>query len=1100
MNNLTIGVPKESYKNEKRVGLTPDGVERLLKSGFKDVYVEKDAGLGGEFLNEHYEKVGAKLVDSDSVLKDSDVILKVRSPNDEELGKIKPGAKLISFMQPGIYKDVAEKIRSSGVTSYAMDQIPRITRAQTFDALSSMANIAGYKAVILAADSDSVLKDSDVILKVRSPNDEELGKIKPGSKLISFMQPGIYKDVAEKIRNRGVTSYAMDQIPRITRAQTFDALSSMANIAGYKAVILAAENFGRFFTGQMTAAGRLPPAKVLVIGGGVAGLSAIATAKSLGAIVRGFDTRSAVKEQVESLGAEFLEVKGDFESGDGAGGYAKEMSKEFIDAEMALFASQAKEVDIIVTTALIPGKPAPKLLPNYIIEQMKPGSVIVDLAAENGGNCECTVKEEITVHKGVKVIGYTDLPSRLSGQSSKLYSNNISKFLLSMCDDKTKELNVDLTDEVVRGAIVTHKNELLYPNPNPPKLDAGKATKTLEKKTETKVVDTFKQTLRTALGITAGVGAMLGIGVIVPDPAFLTMLGTFSLALIGGYLSVWGVVPALHTPLMSITNAISGVTAIGGLLTLGGGFLPHTIPQFLAATAVLISSINIVGGFIVTKRMLDMFKRPTDPEEHNYLYALPALGSMATIIAAHLSGYVGVYQMGYLLASLCCIGGISGLASQKTSRIGNALGNIGVSTGVVTALCALKFPPALLAQALGLLSVGGSLGAYLGKRVAVVELPQTVAAFHALVGLAAVATSVASFMIDPSHNNLHRIASYLGTFIGGLTFTGSIVAFLKLSGIKYQFDLPMKEKLNLPLAVVNAIGLYAMTSASTPLGVFLLFNAAMTSFALGWNITNSIGGADMPVAITVLNSYSGWALCAEGFIFGNSMLTIVGSLIGSSGAILSYIMCKAMNRSLGNVIFGKWVDTSTQKKGEKKQQTAIETNVEQVTETITSSNSIIVVPGYGLAVAKAQYPLADIVKLLRKNNVNIRFAIHPVAGRMPGQLNVLLAEVGIPYDIVFEMEEINHDMAATDLTLVVGANDTINSAAVEDPDSPISGMPVIEVWKSKQVIINKRSLATGYADIENPVFFKPNTMMLLGGADSIMDKLKVSLHQYYENK
>jgi NAD(P) transhydrogenase len=1010
MNKLSIGVPKETYNNEKRVALAPDAIEKLIKGGFKEVLVEKDAGLGADIPNSKYIKAGARIVDADTVFGDSDVILKVRAPNDQEIDKIKPNAKLISFMQPGIYKDVAEKIRK-----------------------------------------------------------------------------------------RGITSYAMDQVPRITRAQTYDALSSMANIAGYKAVILAAENFGRFFTGQITAAGRLPPAKVLVIGGGVAGLSAIATAKSLGAIVRAFDTRSAVKEQVESLGGEFLEVKGNFESGDGVGGYAKEMSKEFIEAEMKLFEEQAREVDIIITTALIPGKPAPLLLPAYIVDQMKPGSVIIDMAAENGGNCAYTVKEKIVENKGVKIVGYTDLPSRLSGQSSNLYSNNISKLLLSMCDNKTKELKVDLSDEVVRGCIVTHKGELLYPNPNPPKLDAGKATtKSLEKKV-VKEVNLFRQSLKTALSITAGIGAFLGIGVICPDPALLTMIGTFSLALIGGYLSVWGVVPALHTPLMSITNAISGVTAIGGLLMLGGGFVPHTIPQFLGAAAVLMSSINICGGFIVTKRMLDMFKRPTDPEEHNYLLAIPAAASALAILGGHLCGFSGVYQMGYLVASLACIGGISGLASQKTSRLGNSLGNIGVSSGVVTALCALNFSTSILMQALALLSIGGAFGSYIGKKVAVVELPQTVAAFHALVGLAAVTTSIASFMTDPNPDNLHRIASYLGTFIGGVTFTGSIVAYLKLSGIKFNFDFPNKENLNLPLALINAAGLYAMTFVSPGVGLALLVNSALTSFALGWNITNSIGGADMPVAITVLNSYSGWALCAEGFIFGNSMLTIVGSLIGSSGAILSYIMCKAMNRSLGNVIFGKWVDPSTIKKSSEKRE-AIETSVEQTVEIITSSKSVIVVPGYGLAVAKAQYPLAEIVKICRARQIKIRFAIHPVAGRMPGQLNVLLAEVGIPYDIVHEMEEINHEMPTTDLVLVVGANDTINSAAVEDPDSPIYGMPVIEVWKAKQVIINKRSLATGYADIENPVFYKPNTMMLLGGADKVMEKINSSLTQHYSKE
>lgn len=1010
LNSIIIGVPKESHDNEKRVSITPEATERLIKSGFKGVYVEKGAGLGSDILDSEYEKKGAKIVDTNTAF------------------------------------------------------------------------------------------SSDIILKVRAPNESELEKIKPQAKLISFLQPGINKGLVDDIRQRDITSYAMDQIPRITRAQTFDALSSMANIAGYKAVVLAAENFGRFFTGQITAAGRLPPAKVLVIGGGVAGLSAIATAKSLGAIVRAFDTRPAVKEQVESLGAEFIEVKGNFESGAGQGGYAKEMSKEFIEAEMKLFEAQAKEVDIIITTALIPGKPAPKLLTKKCIEMMKPGSVIVDLAAETGGNSELTIKEKIVEHNGVKIIGYTDLPSRMSGQSSNLYANNISKFLLSMVDKAKGLLTVDLNDEVVRGSIVTHKGQLLYPNPNPPKLDASKSSKTLEKKTIKQIVSPFNTTLKTALTITASLGAFIGLGVISPDPAFLTMVGTFSLALIGGYLSVWGVAPALHTPLMSITNAISGVTAIGGLLTLGGGFLPHTLPQLLAASAVLISSINVVGGFIVTKRMLDMFKRKTDPDEHNYLYAIPAVASSGAIIAAHLSGYLGVYAMGYLVASLCCIGGISGLSSQKTSRLGNALGNIGVSAGIVTALCALNFPTPLMIQALSLLGVGGALGAYLGKKVAVVELPQTVAAFHALVGLAAVATSLASFMIHPTPDNLHRIASYLGVFIGGVTFTGSIVAFLKLSGIKFNFDLPMKQSINLPLGLYNAAALIAMTKVSPAIGVFLLFNAMMTSFALGWNITNSIGGADMPVAITVLNSYSGWALCAEGFIFGNSMLTIVGALIGSSGAILSYIMCKAMNRSLSNVIFGQWVDPSKLKLKEKEHKEAIETNVEQVTELITQSKNIIIVPGYGLAVAKAQYPLADIVKILKANNINIRFAIHPVAGRMPGQLNVLLAEVGIPYDIVHEMEEINHDFPTTDLVLVVGANDTINSAAMEDPDSPIYGMPVIEVWKSKQVIINKRSLATGYADIDNPVFFKPNTMMLLGGADKIMDKLKSSLQAHFNKE
>jgi NAD(P) transhydrogenase len=344
------------------------------------------------------------------------------------------------------------------------------------------------------------------------------------------------------------------------------------------------------------------------------------------------------------------------------------------------------------------------------------------------------------------------------------------------------------------------------------------------------------------------------------------MASIFSLAIITGYFSVWGVTPALHTPLMSITNAISGITAVGGLLIMGGGFLPHTVPQLLASLAVLLSSVNIAGGFLVTKRMLDMFKRKTDPEEYNYLYGIPAATTALGLLYAFAAGMPGVFQMGYLAASLCCIGGITGLASQKTARIGNALGLIGVSTGMITALCALHFPLPLLMQALTLVGLGGAVGTVIGRRVAVTELPQTVAAFHALVGIAAVMTSISSFYIHPveMHTALHKIAAYLGTLIGGITFTGSIAAFLKLSGYKTgHLNLPYGNYLNQPLGILNLLSMIAFVKSHTiGLGSALLLQGALSSFVLGWNITNSIGSADMPVAITVLNSYSGWALCA----------------------------------------------------------------------------------------------------------------------------------------------------------------------------------------------------------------------------------------------
>lgn len=344
---------------------------------------------------------------------------------------------------------------------------------------------------------------------------------------------------------------------------------------------------------------------------------------------------------------------------------------------------------------------------------------------------------------------------------------------------------------------------------------------------------------------------------------------------------------------------------------------------------------------------------------------------------------------------------------------------------------------------------------------------------------------------------VHKVASYLGTLIGGVTFTGSIAAFIKLAAIKFSFDLPMKKHLNLPLGLLNLAAFGAIiASESSSVATLALVYATISSFALGWNITNSIGAADMPVAITVLNSYSGWALCSEGFMLNNTMLTIVGSLIGSSGAILSYIMCKAMNRSLYNVIFGTWTAGPAKAK-EIQHKEHVEANVEQVGELLVNSKNVVIVPGYGMAVAHAQYAIADLTSKLRENGVNVRFAIHPVAGRMPGQMNVLLAEVGIPYDIVLEMEEINEDFPETDVVLVVGANDIVNSSALEDPESPIAGMPVLEVWKAKHVIVNKRTMGTGYADIDNPLFFKENTMMLLGGGKDVCDKLKNYIHNHY---
>merc|ERR1712223_11929 len=497
-NKLHIGVPKETFLNEKRVAITPTVVSTLTKKGF-NINIEENAGVESQFRNIDYEAAGAKIVDSN----------------------------------------------------------------------------AAY--------------GSDIVLKVRQPSLSEASLFKDGVTLYSFLYPGQNKELIDALAKKNLTAFGMDCVPRISRAQVFDALSSMSNISGYRAVVEASNHFGRFFTGQITAAGKVPPAKALVIGGGVAGLAAVGQAKSMGAIVRCFDVRPAVKEQVKSMGGEFLEVD--------------------IEEEMQLFHDQCKDVDIVITTALIPGKKAPILIKKYMIDDMKPGSVVVDLAAEAGGNIETITPGEVTVYNDVTHIGYTDLPSRLPAQASTLYSNNLTKLLLSMGDGK-ENFNLDMTDDVVRGSIVLNKGVTSWP-PNPPISVAAAAPKggaaAAAAAAAPVEVNHFNEKMKTALSYTAGLGTINALGVGSPNPAFTNMTTTFSI-------------------------------------------------QALAAGAAFISFINIFGGFIVTKRMLDMFKRPTDPPEHTMLMGIPAATFLGAYGYAMSQGYPEVHQMAYLASGLACIG------------------------------------------------------------------------------------------------------------------------------------------------------------------------------------------------------------------------------------------------------------------------------------------------------------------------------------------------------------------------------------------------------------------------------------------------------------
>ncbi len=512
---MRIGVPREIYAGEKRVATTPDVASQLIKLGF-DVAVESNAGVAANFSDASYEAAGCSI-----------------------------------------------------------------------DTL------------------DGIWSNSDIILKVRGPEDDEADRLKSGQTLISFLWPAQNPELLQKLTERGVTAMAMDSVPRISRAQKVDALSSMANIAGYRAVVEAAQHFGRFFTGQITAAGKVMPAKVLVIGAGVAGLAAIGAAKSMGAIVRSFDTRPEVKEQIESMDAEFLMLDFEDEDGSGEGGYAKVMSDEFIAAEMALFAEQAKDVDIVITTALIPGRPAPKLWTAEMVESMKDGSVIVDLAAEQGGNCELTEPGEVVIHHGVTLIGYTDMPSRLAAQSSQLYATNLRHLLTDLTPEKDGQINVDMEDEVFRGATVCKDGETTWPPPAPTLSAAPAKAEPAPAPVAAVKEEKKKSVAGPIIGMVIAGLALLGMGAVAPQD-FMAHFTVFVLACFVGYMVIWNVTAALHTPLMSVTNAISSIIVIGALTQISSG---TPLIKWIAVVTVGITAVNIFGGFAVTRRMLEMFRK-----------------------------------------------------------------------------------------------------------------------------------------------------------------------------------------------------------------------------------------------------------------------------------------------------------------------------------------------------------------------------------------------------------------------------------------------------------------------------------------------------------
>ncbi|CAK9045445.1 unnamed protein product [Durusdinium trenchii] len=894
------------------------------------------------------------------------------------------------------------------------------------------------------------------------------------------------KDVIMKANQYRITVVDVTAVPRITIAQKLDVLSSQAKVAGHRAVLEAAHSYQRFHTAEMTAAGKYPPAQTFVLGCGVAGLAAIGTSKAMGSVVRAWDVRD-VSDQVHSMGAKWVAV--DFkESGEGQGGYAKESSDAFKKVQQETFKKVLSEVDIAISTAAIPGRPSPLLITKDAVAAMKAGSVVVDLAAIGGGNCELTrLNETYVTENGVTIIGFANLPARMAEQASAMYAQNMANLLRhihakgkagAFISNLYGALDQGEDGDIVSRSIVCCKSGNPVAMPPPPQPTPIKPKPVSAQEQAKKSASPFQSALISATVLTFTVCCMVGLG----EGVSTALLSTFLLAGAAGYQAVWGVAHALHTPLMSVTNAISGMTAIGGLLLLDRS--DSYFAQLLALVAILVSAVNIIGGFVVSQRMLNLFKKEGE-KDYSPFMLLPGLVFLIVCLTKP-----ELLKAVSIVSALLCIAAIGGLATMSTANSGCKFGMVGVFGAMAAAMVSLNEGSFVISTIL--LIVGGGAGLVLGMKVSPIALPQTVAAFHSLVGLAAMCTSIGSFVNTPEAGaSMENVAAVLGDFIGGVTLTGSLIAFGKLNGnlASKPLDLPGKNFLNLGGLFLFIYFIYAFLNSPGAGGVLILWLVAILACVMGVHLVGSVGGGDMPVCITVLNSYSGWALVAEGFLLKSPVLTIVGSLIGFSGAILTKIMCDAMNRDIMNVLFGGLNSSPAAAAGDTGPKEHVETSVAAVAEMLCAAKEVLVVPGYGMAMARAQTAMGELASTLRANNIKLKFGVHPVAGRMPGQMNVLLAEAGVPHEWVLEMDEVNPDMESNDVVLVVGANDVVNSAAQEIEGCAIWGMPVIEVWRSKKVIFCKRSMGGGYADLDNPVFYKENTEMLLGDAKKTSDSL-----------
>jgi NAD(P) transhydrogenase alpha subunit len=728
---------------------------------------------------------------------------------------------------------------------------------------------------------------------VRAPSAGRSRAAAPGTTLIELHLAGAEPELMQQLAAKKATVLAIDCLPRqLSRAQKMDALTSMAGISGYRAVIEAANAFGRFFNGQVTAAGKIPPAKVFIAGAGVAGLAAIGTAANLGAIVRANDTRAEVADQVVSLGGEFVKVDYE-EEGSGGGGYAKVMSEGFQQAQREMYAKQAREVDIIITTALIPGKPAPKLITAEMVQTMKPGSVIVDMAAEQGGNCELTVPGEAVVRHGVTIIGYTDLASRLAKQSSTLYSNNLLRLTEELCKTKDGTINVNFEDDAIRGLTVIKDGEVTWPAP-PPKLPAHRRSPAAAAaRPEERPRPRRRERAhvgRQSLAIVFGVGALL----------FWLVGRSRRPAFLG----------ALHGVRARLLRRLHGRVERHALAAHAADErdqrdLEHHRGRRAGA-----------GGAAAGRRHRPARRADPRPrglraraDRRQHVRRLRRHASHARDVPQVRGSHgmsANLATVAYIGAAILFILSLGGLSNPETARRGNLYGMVGMTIAVLATVFGPRVTAAGIPYIVGALLVGGAIGLYAAKKVQMTQMPELVALMHSLVGLAACLVGFASYIdtsvvYEGAEKAIHEVEIYIGILIGAVTFSGSIIAFGKLSGKigGKPLLLPARHWLNLAglLVVIWFGGAFVQAHDVADAGMTPLLVMTVIALLFGIHMVMAIGGADMPVVVSMLNSYSGWAAAATGFMLSNDLLIVTGALVGSSGAILSYIMCRAMNRS-----------------------------------------------------------------------------------------------------------------------------------------------------------------------------------------------------------